>query len=172
MKKLNRVFLIGITAMALGTVTTAFAKDDNGKGRMFTVPFFLQTESGGSVSANFTLKNPAILELIYVNCEGPGNAGYVHTDGGPLGLNGTTGTPSTAGVLVIGHENQVELHPTIYLDFVQAPLVFDTYTSKSQTQLGIPVKSKFSLVVDHDGNALSNQITCNGTFEFRSLENE
>jgi hypothetical protein len=125
-----------------------------------------------SVSANFTLKNPAVLEFIYVDCAGPGNVGYVKIDGGPLDLNGTTGTPSTGDILVVGDPNHLALATTIYLDFVQAPLITDDYVSKSQTQLGIPVKSKFSLVVDHDLTALNNEITCTGTFEFRSLESQ
>ena len=171
MKKLQ--FLsAGLTALAaLGIAANALAKDDNEKGQLFTVPFVLSAQSSANTPvAEFTLKNPAILEFIYVVCQGPGNIGYVKTDGGPLGVNGTTGTLSTSGVLALGEigPNQVDISTRIFLEFVPGSNVFDSSIYKSQTRLSIPVKAKVSLTVEHDGDAESNTILCNGTFVFRS----
>lgn len=172
MKKVNLFFIIGFTVMALGTIKDAIAKDDSEKGQLFTIPFLLDAQSTADYAqADFTLKSPAVLEFIYVACSGLGNIGWVQTDGGPLGINGTTGTASGTGVLLVGETGQMEsdVNTKIYLEFVQGSTVFNDYLYKSQTRLSIPVKAKFSLWVGHDGTAGSNQVTCIGTFAFRGL---
>src|SRR5262245_54835199 len=83
--------------------TTSLAQDPK---KLFSVPFFIENLTlvvPVALRADFTLQHPAILETFTMDCSGPPRGGLLFADGGPLGLNGTTGVASNPLVgLVVG----------------------------------------------------------------------
>ena len=130
----------------------------------FSVPFFIERNTAvqpAQLEADFTLQRPAILETIYLKCSG-GNptGGLVSMDGGPAGLNGTTGVAGNANTgLVVGAPANVLLD-----------VVFTTpqpgLNLFSANNLGWPVKSKYQIIVFLG----SEDTACFGNAVFRSID--
>lgn len=131
-------------SLALFTaVSPAFAATHEEKER-FSVPFFVESNSAtqpSSFEADFTLQKPAILDSIYIKCAG-GNptGGLVTMDGGPAGVNGTTGVAGLGTGLVVGPPTEVFLD--VLFTTPQPGVNFF-----SATNLGRPVKSKYQVFV-------------------------
>jgi hypothetical protein len=94
-----------IMSLAVSATALADGRKDH-EGERFSVPFFIENalaNAPGALRADFTLRHPAILESFQVTCAGAPRGGLLYTDGGPLGVNGTTGVGATSDVgLVVG----------------------------------------------------------------------
>ena len=154
-----------IISLAVSTTALADGRKDH-EGDRFSVPFFIENalaNAPGALRADFTLKHPAILESFQVTCAGAPRGGLLYTDGGPLGVNGTTGVGATSDVgLVVGLFGPI-LIPT-QIDFTVAA---DGAYFFPPTHLGIPVKANYSFIVFPNA---PNGVQCNGEAVFKSLE--
>lgn len=133
---------------------------------LFSVPFFIENNvfpAPVALEADFTLKEPAILESFFISCAGKPSGALLTVDGGPQGVNGTKGVGADASVgLVVG---------TIASLGIPLPIDFNVFSSGASvvapTHLGLPVKSKFSFnVFPNSGNS----VQCNGNFVFRDVD--
>jgi hypothetical protein len=98
-----------------------------------------------------------------MSCAGNPRGGLLYADGGPLGLNGTTGVGATSDVgLVVGLFGPI-LIPT-QIDFTVSANGSYIYPP---THLGIPVKSNWSFIIFPDA---PHTVQCNGNAVFRSLD--
>jgi hypothetical protein len=117
---------------------------------LFNVPFFIEQVTGPptkpSLSANFTLPRPAILESIAVTCGGHATGALLSVDGGPLDVNGVTGTPGSPDVgLVVGLFAGLQALYRLPLEFPAAGgAILPSY------KIGAPVKSKFTFDLNQD----------------------
>jgi len=138
--------------------TTSFAQDPN---KLFNVPFFIENllpPAPNALRANFTLQHPAILESISFLCAGGPKGALLQVDGGPLGVNGTTGVGSNPEVgLVVGAPALVQI------DFVVDANGNSVYPP---TLLGLPVKSSYSIVLFPNA---PNELQCFGNAVFQGL---
>jgi hypothetical protein len=117
---------------------------------LFNVPFFIEQVTGpptkSLLSANFTLPRPAILESIAVTCGGHASGALLALDGGPLDVNGVTGTPGSSDVgLVVGLSSGLQ---ALY----RLPLVFPAAGGAilPAYSIGAPVKSSFTFDLNQD----------------------
>ncbi len=152
--------------MSVAVCGAASAKDHDRDGELFSVPFFIENalaNAPGALRADFTLKHPAILETFSMTCGGAPRGGLLYTDGGPLGVNNTTGAGATSDVgLVVGLFGPIMIPTTI--DFTVAA---DGAYFYPPTRLGLPVKSNYSFIVFPNA---PNGVQCNGNAVFRSID--
>ena len=135
-------------------------------GGLFSVPFFIENilaTAPNALRADFTLKEPAILESFFISCGGAPRGGLLLMDGGPAGVNNTTGVGADSNVgLVVG-----------LVAGLQIPLTIDFTVSAngayffSPTHLGVPVKSTYSFIVFPNA---PNSVQCNGNAIFRDVD--
>jgi len=133
---------------------------------LFSVPFFIENITAtapNALRADFTLREPAILESFFIYCAGAPRGGLLLMDGGPAGVNDTTGVGADANVgLVVGLVSGLEIPLTI--DFTVSANGAYFF---SPTHLGVPVKSKYSFIVFPNA---PNTVQCNGNAVFRDVD--
>lgn len=135
-------------------------------GGLFSVPFFIENAlatAPGALRADFTLKEPAVLESFFISCAGAPRGGLLLMDGGPAGVNETTGVGTDANVgLVVGLISGLQIPLTIDFTVSAAGAYFF-----SPTHIGVPVKSTYSFIVFPNA---PNSVQCNGNAVFRDID--
>jgi hypothetical protein len=135
-------------------------------GGLYSVPFFIEninSPAPNALRADFTLKEPAILQTFFIECAGAPRGGLLLMDGGPAALNDTTGVGATSDVgLVVGLISGLEIPLTI--DFTVAA---DGAYYFSPTHLGVPIKSTYSFIIFPNA---PNTVQCNGVAVFKDVD--
>jgi hypothetical protein len=133
---------------------------------LFSVPFFIENINAtapNALRADFKLREPAILESFFIYCAGAPRGGLLLMDGGPAGVNDTTGVGADANVgLVVGLISGLEIPLTI--DFTVSANGAYFF---SPTHLGVPIKSNYSFIVFPNA---PNSVQCNGNAVFRDVD--
>ncbi|MFX8805390.1 hypothetical protein ABTM67_19565, partial [Acinetobacter baumannii] len=85
----------------------------------------------------------AVLETFSISCAGAPRGGILYTDGGPQGVNHTTGVGATSDVgLVVG------LVPTLLIPYaIDFTVAADGLYFYGPTHIGVPVKSNYSFII-------------------------
>ncbi len=163
---MNKSAALSCLLLSIAVSAGASANNRDHDGELFSVPFFIENAlatAPPALRADFTLKHPAILESFSMTCAGTPLGGLLYTDGGPRGVNGTTGVGTTSDVgLVVGLFGPI-LIPT-QIDFTVAASGAYFYPP---THLGIPVKSNYSFIVFPDAGK---GVQCNGNAVFRDID--
>ena len=135
--------------------------------KTFTVPFFIENLNAPapvSLRADFTLKKPAVLKSFTIECAGAPRGALLYVDGGPSGVNGTTGAGATSEVgLVVGLISG--LMEPIQIDFTVA---LDGVYYYGPTQLDLPVKQNWTFLLFPN---VPNTVQCNGIALFDTNTN-
>jgi hypothetical protein len=135
--------------------------------KTFTVPFFIENINATAppaLRADFTLKKPAVLKSFSMECAGAPRGGLLYVDGGPSGVNGTTGAGATADVgLVVGLLSG--LMEPLAIDFTVAA---DGVYFYGPTQLDLPVNKNWTFILFPNS---PNTAQCNGIALFDTNTN-
>lgn len=131
---------------------------------LYSLAFFIEQVSGTlppvPLHADFTLAKPVILENISMDCGGRTIHVLLQVDGGPLGINGATGSAATADVgLLMGST------PISYNFTTAVKATGDSYLPV--TQVGVPVNSALSFFLFPDTTTSGAQ--CNMNMVLRNL---